>query len=335
MSPVLYGVPYVPPAPPLDPWRGVTQRWEAPDGTVWTISGPNAGGVRLMPGVRGLTEPPRELFYDETAGTAGGRWRGHRDLVRDVYWPLGVWQDADSAAWLDYDAAWWRSLDPDATGRWVVERPFDPERPPPDPVRHLLCRLADDGAPAWEFNPGMQEWVPYGVRLVAVDPYWRGAPVVLPPWSGAEGGAVPFIPEGGGPPVTISGGATTADAQVTNPGDVEAHPVWWVTDVTSVDLTIGAGVIEVPAVAEGKLLVIDSQPTEKSATEIDAPPVGLTAAQLDEWVAARLPTGVDRDLGYGTTWGSIPARATTSVGIDMVGTGAVQLRFTPRYRRAW
>ena len=77
MSPVLYGVPYMPSALPLDPWRGVTQRREPHDGPAWTILGPDAGGVRLMPGVRGLTEPSRQVFYDETAGTAGGRcwWR--------------------------------------------------------------------------------------------------------------------------------------------------------------------------------------------------------------------------------------------------------------------
>lgn len=329
MSPIVYAVPYVPPAPPPDPWRGVAMRWDGPDGTSWSMCGPRSGGIRLLAGVRGLTEPPRQTFIDETAGIAGGRWRGHRDLVREVFWPISVWQDTDSVAWLDYDAAWWRSLDPDVPGRWVVTHPAGTER-------HLLCRFVDDGDPAWESAPGMRAWARYGVTLVAVDPYWRGEQVARS-WSGAELTGPGFFGTSGGPTYHIGRGSTLASAEVTNPGDVPAHPVWWVQDVNAVNLSVGGGVIEVPAVADDRLLVVDSDPTSLSAIEVAAPPTGMPPAEREAWVAERLPTGDDRtvDLGSGTTWGAIPARGTTSLGIDMSGTGTVGVRFIPRYRRAW
>lgn|GEM_PF-851093 len=332
MNRIVYAVPYVPPAPPVDAWRGIAQRWESPDGSVWSLSGDAPSGIRLMPGVRGLTEPPREQFVDETAGVAGGRWRGHRDRVRDVFWPVSVWQDTDSEAWLDYDAAWSRSLDPDVPGRWVVTHPSGSER-------HLLVRFASDGNPAWDLAPGLLEWASYGITMLAVDPYWRGL-TVTQSWSGGDAAPEDFV----GHPLYISEGSTLATAEVTNPGDMTAHPVWWVQDVDAVDVTVAGQVIEVPAVGEDRLLVVDADPTALSAVEVDAPPATspVTGAPMSDgereaWVAERLPGGVDRtvELGAGTTWGALPARATTQVGIAMSGTGTVGVRFVPRYRRAW
>lgn len=325
MSPVVFAVPYIPPAPTPHPWRGIGMRWESPDGSVWPLSGGRVSGIRMRPGVRGLTEPSREAFIDETAGVEGGRWRGARALPRDVFWPISVWRDTDSVGWLEYDAAWWRSLDPEVPGRWVVTHPDGTER-------HLLCRFGDDGDPAWDASPGMRAWARYGVRMIAVDPYWRSAPVARS-WSGVDGEIRDFV----GEPLWITEGSAIGSAQVTNPSDLRAHPVWWVTDVAAADVTVAGRTIEVPAVAEDKLLVVDSDPTALSATEIAAPPAGLTDVELDAWVAARLPTGTDRTthLGGGTTWGSIPARATTQVGIEMSGAGTVHVRFVPRWRRAW
>lgn len=328
MSLFVPAVPYTPPGAPPDPWRGVTQRWEAPDGSVWTISGPVAGGVRMMPGVRGLTEPEREVFVDEPAGISGGVWQGFRDLPRDVYWPVSVYRDTDSAGWLEYDAAWARSLDPELPGRWVVEHANGTSR-------YLLVRMIGDGDPAWDFSPGLIEWASYGIKGVAVDPYWRGATVTRT-WSGAVDSGETFV-GAGGPPFTISEGSTLASAEVTNVGDITAHPVWWVQDVASAELTIAGRSIEVPAVADDKLLVIDSDPREFSAVEIDAPTAGLTAVERAAWVDARVPAGVDRsiELGDGTLWGEVPARSTTQLGIEMSGTGEVTVTFIPRFRRAW
>jgi len=292
------------------------------------MAGAAGGGIRLRPGVRGLTEPPREPFIDETAGVEGGRWRGSRAQVREVFWPISVWRDTDSVGWLEYDAAWWRSLDPEVPGRWVVTHPDGTER-------HLLCRFLDDGDPGWDFAPGMRAWARYGVRMLAVDPYWRGEQVVRS-WSGAVAGGESFV-GAGGPPFTISEGSTLASAEVTNNGDTTSHPTWWVQNVTAVDLILAGRTIKVPPVAADKLLVVDADPTALSAVQVDAPAAGLTPTEQEAWVAQRLPTGTDRTtaLGPGTTWGSIPPRATTQVGIEMTGSGTVTVRFTPRHRRAW
>lgn len=335
MSPIVYAVPYTPPAPPAALWTGLDLRWESPDGSVWPLCGDTADGVLMQAGVRGLTEPKRETFTTETAGTDGALWMGSRALPREVFWPIVVWKDTTSAQWLDYDAAWWRSLDPQAPGRWVATHPSGAER-------HLLCRFVGDGDASWDVSPGSRGWARYGVTMLATDPYWRGEQVARS-WSGAADPSETFTGDGG-PPFTISAGSTLASAEVTNDGDVPAHPTWWVQDVSSVNLSVGSGVIEVPAVAADRLLVIDSHPSALSAFEVDAPPAisaatgePITDAEREAWVDARLPSGLDRtaDLGMGTTWGAIPARATTPLGISMVGDGTVSVRFTPRFRRAW
>ena len=335
MTPIVYAAPYTPPAPPPNPWRGIGMRWESPDGSVWSLTGPRAAGVRMRPGVRGLTEPPREQYIDETAGVEGGRYRGSRAVVREVFWPISVWKDTDTVGWLEYDSAWWRSLDPDVPGRWVVTHPDGTER-------HLLCRFADDGDPGWESAPGMRAWARYGVRMIAVDPYWRGATITRS-WSGAVTEGETFV-GAGGPPFTISEGSTLATAEVTNPGDITTHLQWWVSDVDGADLSVGDRTIEVPAVAADRMLVIDSDPTELSAIEIPVPPATspvtgepMSEVERDAWVATHVLTGTDRttELGDGTTWGSIPRRSTTALGIVMAGTGTVAVRFVPRYRRAW
>ena len=328
MSPIGYAVPATPPPPRVPLWRGVGLRWESPDGSVWQLRADSQSGVLMQAGVRGLTEPQREVFTTETAGTDGAQWLGSRALSREVFWPIVVWKDTTSAEWLDYDAAWWRSLDPEVPGRWVATHPSGTER-------HLLLRFVDDGDASWDVAPGSRGWSRYGLRMLAVDPYWRGEQVARS-WSGVADSGESFFGTGG-PPFTISKGSTLASAEVTNDGDVEAHPTWWVQDVPSADLTVGSGLIEVPAVAADKLLVIDSDPAALSAIEVDAPPAGLSAVEREEWVDERLPTGLNRTtaLGAGTTWGAIPARGTTPLGISMVGDGAVTVRFTPRFRRAW
>lgn len=330
MSAVVYALPYVPPRPPVDVWRGVSMRYEAPDGSVWPLADGRPSGVRMRQGMRGLTWPEREAFVDETAGAAGGRWRGQRDLPGEVFWPISVWRDGGSAAWLEHDAAWWRALDTeDEPGRWVVTHPNGSER-------WLGVRFVSDGQPAWDHMPGMRSWAQYGVRGVATDPYWRGASATFGPWSGAPAEDESFF-GAGGPPFTISEGGTGASAQVRNDGDVTAFLQWRVRDVLEATLTVGGRSVFVPAVAADRLLVIDSGPGSPSALEIAAPPNGLDRAAVDAWIAQRLPTATDRtiQLGYETLWGSVPKRSVAPLDVELVGAGNVSAAVTPRYRRAW
>ena len=108
---IVFAVPYAPPVPPRDPWQGVRFTWDGPDGTHWEMQRPS--GIRLRPGVRGLTMPPFDQFTSRPAAGHGQRFRGHVAGPREVFWPLQVWEDTDDAAWMEYDAAWWQSLRPE------------------------------------------------------------------------------------------------------------------------------------------------------------------------------------------------------------------------------
>src|SRR5699024_2008381 len=94
-------------------------------------------GVRLMRGVRGLTQPPRVRYTSQSAGVSGSRSRGGRTTEREVFWPTRVYAGDSSAAWLDYDRAWWQSLNPRRTGVWRVTRPDGS-------WRELVCRPVSD-----------------------------------------------------------------------------------------------------------------------------------------------------------------------------------------------
>lgn len=330
MTAIVYGVPYIPAFAHPEPWVGVRMSWIGPDGTEWDLTGSAAVGVHMQAGVRGLSMPPVQHQMTTTAATAGSRWRGSRTGMREVFWPVWVWCDTGSQEWLDYDRAWWDSLDPRTTGTWKVTQPGGE-------ARTLPLRYVSDGDPSWAFAPGMKEWVPYGLTLQAEAPYWRGAQVEQT-WTAVE--PEDFFDAAGSPPFHISSGRTTATAEMTNPGNVDAFPVWWVIDATTATVGVGDRIIDIPfTVASNRLLVVDTSPAVRTAVEVDLYPDGLTAAGREAWVAAQLPTGTDRttELGATTKFGAIPAGDSINLTITTTGAGVGRVRasFVPQFWRAW
>lgn len=330
MAYVVFGAPYTPPAPESDPWPGVTMRWEPAVGPAWNLSGPRTEGVRMQAGVRGLTMPPWMHDDEASANLHGITWRGVRAAEREVYWPLWVWKDTNSAEWLAYDAAFAMTFDVRRPGRWVVTDPAGRSR-------FLTLRLASDGGPGWAASPGRRQWAAYEITLRAENPFWQGAEQVR--WFSAPAPA-PFFATDPASFVTISEDSTLASASIPNPGDEAAWPVAWVVGpTTSVELGFGGEVIDVPfSVADGRMLVVNSHPTERVADEIDAPDWSLSDAEQEAWVADRLATAAtDRtiELGESTGWAPIPAGESIPLALTMVGTGSVRVALTPQHWRAW
>lgn len=306
MTAIVFAAPYTPPQPPPPPWPGVRHVWTGADGVSWEFSDP-ASGVRLAPGARGFTMPAFERYSSTAAGVPGSRHLGHRAKEREVFWPLQIFHDTSSQAWLDYDAAFWRGLRPDDEGTWTVIQPNGRSR-------SIRLRLADDGDPSWEFAPGLIGWAAYGVTLIADDPYWRGDPVISPRW-GQGYDDLPFTGTlDAGPPFFIARASTIATAHLRNPGDVQAWPVWTITGpTTEVALVVGGQEIGVPfPVLEGQTLTID---TGVPIALLDGEDVtGL----LDPHEFAPIPPGESAELA-----------------LTMSGTGTVQASFATRYGRAW
>lgn len=328
MTPIVYAVPRPPHVQPVNPWPGARMKWVAWDGSSWPMNGHWPRGLSLQAGARGLTMPGGEHTVDESAGVDGGHWRGWHTGVREVFWPLLVWCGGSSQEWLDYDAAFWRTLDWRRPGRWVVTQPNGTSR-------YLVCRFVSDGGHALAAAPGKREWARYEITLQAEQPFWVGEPVVRPFSVGAP---VPLYPESGGY-LTVSEGSTVDGATLRNPGDEDTYLTWWIPEQTSGVYGVGDRSVVVPfEVAADRLLVVDTRPTARTAIEIDAPTPGLSQAEQEAWVAARLPTGLDRtrELGAATKFGVLPGGVDSDLTISVVGGGGtVRASFEPLYRRAW
>ncbi|EYR64679.1 hypothetical protein N866_07205 [Actinotalea ferrariae CF5-4] len=325
MSAIVYAVPGRPPAPPANPWPGMRMTWTGWDGSEWDLTDPEASGVSLQAGVRGLLMPPFRRHTTSSPAVAGSRPRGYSTDERPVFWPVKVFQDTSSQDWIDHDAAFWRTLAPGRTGVWTVTQPSGRSR-------SLRCRFEElqDGL---DIDPSLMGWVVYGITLVAEEPFWTGEPVTR---QFVPSTTVPFFP---GPPFGISEGSLSTSAAIDNPGDEPAYLSWWLHGPTTGTFGVGGRVIDVPfEVAPGRTLVLDSAPTVRGAREIDTPPAGLSPQQETTWVSERLRTAaVDRtkDLGATSKWGAVPAGTAVPLSVAAVGTGALRASLLPQHYRAW
>jgi hypothetical protein len=317
MAAIVYGVPYIPPVAPTFEKAPLVSTWTGWDGSEWVLTD-HASGVFLMPGVRGLGDGPHDQFKDTAPGLAGSLFAGWRAVERPAFWPVAIFEDSSSEAWILRDRAFRRTLRPGTTGVWTVVSK-------PGTTRRLTCRYVS-GLDAAGIDPVQAGWITYGVNLVAdVDPFWRGEPVERKWGSTAP---VDFFDPDGDPMFNISDGRTVDAAEMTNPGDVDAWPVWVVNGpVTSVDLEVGGSVIEAHfTVADGERLVIDTNPTEQIAYLGDVDP--------DDPFGVLSPVDVTEDLGS-VDFAPMPADATTALSLDMTGTGSVAVRIVPGYWAAW
>lgn len=321
---VVYAAPYTP--PPLQQlWQPMPQQWEGWDGSVWDLVEPDLSGVALQPGVRGLLMPPVKRHVSRSAGVHGTRHKGYRVDERDVFWPLRVFTDTSSSAWVAHDAALWSTLMPGRTGTWRVFSPDGSSR-----TLTLRFRSVDEGL---DIDPALMGWALYGIHLVAEDPFWVG-PRISKVFTAAS--PQPFFP---GPPFTVSEGSLLTSAAIANPGDEPAWAEFWVQSSTEATVGVDERVVVVPfEVTESRMLVIQTSPETRRAIEIDAPAPGSTMADQIAWVDERLPSGLDRtrELGAATKFGSVPPAMAAQLSVNAVGVAPrITAHLRPRYHRAW
>ncbi len=300
-------------------WAGVTMTWTGADGSTWDLLD-NDSAVTLE-GVRGLHLPAWDRYSTAAPGMAGSRHSGSRAQPREVRWTVAVHSRAGSDAWVDLDAAWWRSLDPDAAGTWAVTTR--------GATRTLQLRLteSDDDMPR---DPTMTGDLAYGITLEAAQPFWQGGDVVRR--FVADASAAFFATSGG--VITLSAGNTLGVATMDNPGDEPAWPVWLATGPLT-QLTVGlAGKTTVAPVtlAADEALVIDTRPDSQGATKWDFVADGADITLID---------GTDVDVvGDLDQVEFAPVPRGTSVPLTVAATGtsagfSLQATITPLYRRAW
>lgn len=283
--------------------------WRGWDGSEWDLSQVDGRVVMMAGDVEGLDDLDVDLFTTEAAAVPGSRFRGARDKAREVYWPIMVQGDTVEE-YLANREGFRRTLHPRRPGVWTVTRPDGRSRSitlyyRPDPMAYSRDPLPE------EFEVG-------GVNFLALDPYWRGAPVPRTFQIGVD--TQPFIPPGGGPPLHIAQASTTADATINNDGDEPASLTWKVTAgaggiAAGMVLAIGdAELGVVPDLDAGDVLVIDTAPNRQTTT--------LNGTRI-------------RGILSPHEFGAVPPGGTTTLTIEATGVGVVEATLVPLHRRAF
>ena len=296
-----------PPVQPVQQWFGMDVSWTDCNGITWDL---NNDDVLLVQGdVRGLGMPKFDRYTQSGPALAGSAFKGWRTQEREVFWPILVHTFGSTAEWLSLDQRFWAGMRPDALGTWTITTPDGA-------ARCLDLRFEDDGDASFSRDPMLAGWFVYGITLVAEQPYWRGETIART-WQ-VSGDSNWLSPSAG--VFVISTGSNIDTATATNPGDVDAWPVWRVTGPAgSASLGIGGGVVEyTAAIGSGVTVEIDTRP--------------------DKMTAIRLDTG--DDVSANATWSPLPVppgvSVETALALSSAGDAArVELNLTPLYFRAW
>ena len=309
MTLAVLGAPVVVVVPDIDAgWEKIQVTWDGWDGSHWDLTVPEQGVFIARGGVRGLGMPKFQHYRDQSPAVAGSYWRGMFYDSREVFWPLYLFSDESTQAYIELDRAFWKSLHPEHEGTLTVRIPGSGVR------RSLKLRLQDDGNWSPDIDPTFYGWSSYGVTLQADQPFWEGVKQELP-WTSTV--PVPFF--GGTGVITISSGRALSSATITNIGDVEAYPIWKVvgpTDVAGAIISVDGRAIEVPILlGVGDYVTINTKPTEQTA---------IKNGTID----------VFDQLGQ-VNFAPIPAGNTANLALTMSGTGTIEVELTPLYLRAW
>lgn len=290
-------------------WTSFGVSWTGGDGQRFDLVDPDGGIVVTRDGILGLNMPKFDRYTTTAPGLAGSSWRGARTQERAVSWPIFVY-GGSTDEWIERDRAFWASLRPDVPGTWTVTAPNGT-------ARSLQCRLVDDGSTPFGADPAQAGWSVYVVNLVADDqPYWYGEDIERT--FGVPDPSAFFMPSGG--VFSISSGQTTDNAKISNPGDVQAWPIWTVGGaggLTDATLGAGGGAVVLPTLADGEVWTIDTRPDQMTATDQD----GVDHSDEVEWNPAPVPAGSSVEL---------------SIAMTSPGSGVtVSCRITPLYFRAF
>ena len=255
-----------------------------------------------MKGLTGLMPEPYTPWTSK-AGAHGQTRRGGRFEARSVLWPTHIYHDGTSVEFVDRYEAWWDSFSYDAPGVWEVAGP--------DGSKRRLRLVLEESGDSPEFDPTLTGWVSAMTKLVADVPFWEGDPISMQ-WGKAGVGAGFFEPAAGGV-LRISGGFTTAQAAIANPGKVESWPVWTLRGPwTTASLGVDGRLVRVPfAGTATDVLVVDTQAATATLNGVEV------SHRLASW-----------------EWAPVPPGRSVPLDVTLEGDGNVSASLTPLYYRA-
>lgn len=285
-------------------------QWTDTNGTEWDLV---HGPVALMnSGVMGLGMPKTADTVRQTALVHGQTLQSWRLEPRDLFLPITFRDDAD----LDVNGIQREFWDGLALGEYGTLTVTDSN----GGARSIDARFVSDGDVSFTVDPyvNTHAFRPYGVSLVADDPWWRGPIQETSFTLGPEGTSTFFGNGSNATPFYIVKSGGSQSTELINAGEQPAWITWTITGpmtsfVLGVDGNYISGTIEVEA---GETLTIETSPLSQ---------------------IAYLNTG-EKVTRYLTeaNFAPIPASATPyPVTIDIDGTGIVTAAFSPVYSRAF
>lgn len=330
---LVYAAPARTPSPPVDALQrdGMDLTWTGWDGSVWDL-GEGISGVHLLAGTRGLHMPQGTRHRDTSPGSNGSQHRSTIWHEREVFWPIKTWHGGTGPEWMERDRAFWRTMDPDQVGRWAVTHRSAGQR------RHLDLRYEPSTPePGFDTLPSLQRWAHYGAYLVADQPFWVGAPAVMS-WKAPDSPG-PFFEETGPHLFNIGQGFSFESAAISNLGDIESPPVWYIDGATEPGARVGVGgrIITVPfAVPAWYCLVVDSDPTRVGATMYEITASGIAKKPSERVIGVDMVRPVDRSRDLGPAdFAPIPAGKSVPLSISLEGSGVIEVAVPSLYKRAW
>lgn len=334
MVSIAYGSIAQAPTAPIDTLQrdGLQLTWTGWDGSVWPMDRNSGSGVYLLAGARGLHMPPGTRFRDTSPAAHGSQHRATLWHERPVYWPLKMWHGGTGPEFMERDRAFWRTLDPDQPGTWSVTQSSGE-------TRTLELRLDPDqtGDPGFDTLPSIRKFVNYQIYLTADQPFYTGSPSVRS-W-GSPNYVGPFFEENGPHLFNIGQGISLATAAISNLGDVDSPPVWYLDGDVLAGAYVGVGTrrITIPfSIPAGRCLVIDSDPTRIGATQYTITAAGKDVKPSERIVGVHLINPVDRSAELGPSdFAPIPPGASVSLSVNLEGSGKVEVAVPSLYKRAW
>lgn len=279
-------------------------RWTTADGKAWELTSWGSPIIKTK-GATGAGQAPVEHWWQDSPMVPGSAWDGHRVGRGSLFLPL-LLRAGSSLEFLTLHREFMAALAPDVESVFRVTAPDGS-------WREARGRYSTGADLTLDIDPVKMRSARYGITWELGVPFWLGEPVVAE--FVYDAGAA-FFP---GPPFTLAPGQVLGSAAITNPGDVEAFPVWRMNGpFTGFTVGVGASVV--------------SATLTKSAgqwVEVDMDPRALTV--LDE-------AGVDcwSSLTEATFEGIPTGDTSLTTQLDDAGAGSgVRLSFTPRYRSAW
>lgn len=288
--------------------------WTGWNGDKWDVQGDRLSKATMERyGRSGFGMPPVQHFFTESATTDGAVWNGYRVPGRPFGFPVFVTGSSSSEARAE-QARFMATLRPEKQGTLTVADPSGHRR-------YIDLRYLGGADDEPESSDYALFWYSHKLQMFAERPYYYADPIVL-----TFDSADPVNFYGGGvgtqaPLFFINSSQTTGNAVVTNPGDVDAWPVWKLYGpFTSAVLSVGgAQIVYSEAVASAAHWV-----------EIDTNPKRLTVIN---------DLGVNK-FAKATTLNTapIPFSASTPLALTLNGsdpTTKVEVAFTPNFWRAW